>query len=274
MIVYLFFILKSASYYILLTLLFSDFKRYRWLVVAVVLGLSAYETIYSFGSRIQTLSIILASVCLYHYKVRKITLKQGALSFLAIAALFSIIELFRSLEFDLSDARQAVSADGAGPASEFGAVFFTGFHLYAERAQGSLPPREWPMLFNDVLSLIPFVDHVEWHPQYWYARHYFPNAAVPPETMGPIADSAIWGGEVDLVVRSLLSGALYGWLMNWFLRQQSHWWSSVIYAYCFATCVMTLKYSILYQLAPVLKIIVPGMVVVWFFNRLFIRTKL
>lgn len=273
MVVHLFFLLKTAAYYILIAIMFRDYRRYRWLILVAVVAICGYETVYSFGSRILTLTIILAAVCMYHYKVRKVTLRQGAVGFLAIATLFSAIELFRSLEFDLSAAREAVSTEGAGPAAEFGAVFFTSFHLYSEREQGALPPRELPMFFNDVLSLIPFVDHVDWHPQYWYARHYFPDAAVPPETMGPIADSALWGGEVDLLFRSLLSGALYGWLMNWYLRRQTRWWASVIYAYCFATCVMTLKYSILYPLG-LLKILLPGMLVLWAFNRLFVRSRL
>lgn len=273
MVVHLFVLLKTSAYYILIALLFRDYRRYRWTIVFSVLAICGYETVYSFGSRILTLTIILAAICMYHYKVRKVTLRQGAVGFLSIAALFSAIELFRSLEFDLSAAREAVASEGAGPAAEFGAVFFTGFHLYSEREQGSLPPRELPMFFNDALSLIPFVDHVDWHPQYWYARYYFPDAAVPPETMGPIADSALWGGEIDLLFRSLLSGALYGWLMNWYLRRQSRWWASVIYAYCFATCVMTLKYSILYPLG-LLKILLPGFVVLWAFNRLFVRSRL
>ncbi len=273
MVVHLFFLLKTSSYYILIALLFRDYQRYRWLIVLSVVAICSYETIYSFGSRILTLTIILAAFCMYHYKVRRVSLREGAISFLAIASLFSAIELVRSLEFDLTAASQAVASEGAGPAAEFGAVFFTSFHLYSEREQGSLPPTEWPMFFNDLLSQVPFIAHVDWHPQYWYAKHYFPDAAVPPETMGPIADSAIWGGEIDLLLRSLLSGALYGWLMNWYLRQQSKWWVSVIYAYCFATSVMTLKYSILYPLG-LFKILLPGIVLTWAFNKIFVRSKL
>ena len=207
--VYILLILKTSAYYILLTLMFHDYRRYKRYIAAVVVVICVYETAYSLGSRIETLSILLGVVCLYHYKVRRISIKQGALAFLAIATLFSAIELFRSLEFDLSDARNVVSAEGASPASEFGAVYFTGFHLYSERAQGTLPTYGYPMFFSDLLALIPFIDHTEWNPQYWYARNYFPEAAVPPQTMGPIADSAIWGGEVDLLFRSILNGAIF-----------------------------------------------------------------
>jgi hypothetical protein len=269
LVVYVFFILKTASYYILLTLLFAQWRRRRLAIVFVVTAIATYETTYSFGSRIETLSILLATLCLFHYRVRPISLKAGAVAFALIAALFSVVELFRILEFDFSDARAAVSAEGAGPASEFGAVFFTGFHLYAERAQGALPRAEWLMFFNDLLALIPFVDHYEWNPQYWYARHYYPDAAVPPQTMGPIADSALWGGEWDLLLRGLVNGAWYAAVMQWFMRRRDRWWALVVYAYLYATCVMTLKYSVFYQLAPLARIILPGLLLAWAVKRAF-----
>lgn len=266
--VYVTLILKTSAYYILLTLLFRDFRKNRLKITGAVVLIAAYETTYSLGSRIETLSIVLATICLYHYSARQISLKAGALAFLAIATVFSAFELFRSLEFDISDAKAAVASEGAGPAAEFGAVFFTGFHLYSERAQGSLPPTSGLMFFNDFLALIPFVDHIEWNPTYWYARHYYPDAAVPPQTMGPIADSAIWGGEIDLFFRALLIGLWYAALTNWYLARRQLWWATVIYAYLYATCVMTLKYSVFYQLAPLTRIVIPGIVLVWVFKRL------
>lgn len=260
--VYVLLMLKTSAYYILLTLLFGDFRRNRLLIVGAIVAIAGYETAYSLGSRIETLSILLATACLYHHRVRPISLKAGTLALVAIATLFSVIEVIRSLEFDVADARNLVAAEGATPAAEFGAVFFTGFHLYGERAAGSLPPIEWPMFINDVLALIPFVDHVEWNPMYWYARHYYPDATVPPQTMGPIADSAIWGGEVDLFFRGALVGLWYAMLMRWYLRRRDLWWATVIYVYLFATCVLTLKYSVFYQLGPLTRILLPGIVLV------------
>jgi len=80
---------------------------------------------------------------------------------------------------------------------------------------------------------------------------------VPPQTMGVLADSAIWGGEFDLLIRSLLNGAIFALLTRWFLRRRDKWWALTIYIYCYATCIMTLKYSVLYQLTPLIRIIVP-----------------
>ena len=124
------------------------------------------------------------------------------------------------------------------------------------------------MFFNDFISLVTFADFTRWNPQYWYARNYFPDAIVPPETMGPIAESAIWGGEVDLLFRSLINGAFFAYLVRWFLRRKDKWWGVAIYVYCYATCVMTLKYSVFYILTPLLKTVLPTLLVVEVVRRL------
>ncbi len=154
------------------------------------------------------------------------------------------------------------------PASEFGAVYFTGFHLYTERAAGSLPPREWPMLFSELVAIVPFIDHERWNPQYWYARNYFPNAVVPPETIGPIAESALWGGELDLLLRGLVNGVFFAFVTRWFLRREGRWWAMSIYAYSYATCIMTLKYSVFYLTVLLAKVLIPTLLVVALLRRL------
>lgn len=270
---YLCLTLKAGGYYVLLALLFQQHSRNKWLTFALVPLFCIYETSYSLGSRIETLSILLGAGCLYHHYVKRLTFRKGALGLLAIAVLFSAIELLRIASFDLNAAQAAVAEGGAQPAGEFGAVYFTSFHLYAERAQGSLPPRDWPMFFNDLIALVPFLDHTQWHPQYWYWRHYFPEAPVPPQTLGPIAESALWGGEWDLLARSLVNGAFFAYLVRWFLKRRQAWWAAAIYAYLYATCVMTLKYSVFYQLTPLVRILLPALLVAWLILRLLRRRR-
>ncbi|MDR3670300.1 MAG: hypothetical protein P4L36_05620 [Holophaga sp.] len=265
--IYICLTLKTGGYFILLALSFPYWKTHRLLILAVVAGLVVYETSYTMGQRIESLTILLAAICLYHYHVKPVTLKMGMVAFLGILALFTAVEIFRLVGFNFSMAQSSVAQEGLRPASEFGAVYFTSFHLYAERAQGSLPPRNWQLLFNDFLSLIPFIDHTQWNPQYWYARYYFPDAIVPPQTLGPIAESAIWGGEIDLAIRSLINGAIFAWLVRWFLKRKDHWWAMAIYAYLYATCVMTLKYSVFYQLTPLVRILVPSLLVAYLIRK-------
>jgi len=267
-IVYVLLLLKTSAYYVLMAVLFRGFARYRLLAVTAVIAICAYELSYSLGSRIETLSVMLGAGCLYHFLVRPVTLKGGLVALSAIVVLFSLVEVVRMLDFGGSASANLLADNEFGPASEFGAVFFTGYHLYFERSSGSLPPASIAMFFNDLLAVLPFVENEEWHPMYWYAYHYFPDALVPPATIGPIAESAVWGGEIDLALRAVAIGALYALVMRWFLPRRQEWWALVIYSYLFATCIMTLKYSVLYQLSPLVRIIGPGLLVFWLAKRL------
>ncbi|BDU75291.1 hypothetical protein METESE_02490 [Mesoterricola sediminis] len=249
--------MKQGFFVALLVFLFANYRQYRVLTWIAVLGMAAFEVVFSFGSRIESLIVLLMGFSLYHLNVKPVNMKKGLAACLILAGLFTGVEVLRSYDFDLSMAGGAVSAKGVNPASEFGAVYFTGFHLYEERANDAIPPKETPMLFNDFISLVMPNDFKRWNPQYWYADAYFPDSVVPPETMGPIADSAIWGGELDLLARSLLNGLFFAFIVRWFLARQGKWWSMAVYVFCFATSIMTLKYSIFYHLNPLFKTFLP-----------------
>lgn len=273
--VYVFQTLKSGGYFVLLALMFTQFSRWRWLIAIVVPVIGIYEGVFSFGARIETLTILLGVIGFYHFRVAPISLRKGAGYMLALAVLFSGIGLFRASGYDLRITSAALTSEGGETFAEFGAVFNTGFHLYSERAQGTLPAAPPLMFVSEAVALIPFIDHQSNNPMYWYAKHYFPESTVPPQTMGVIADSAIWGGEWDLLFRSLLNGALFAWLARWFLRRRGTWLPTVIYVFACATCVLTLKYSVFYQVVPFARLMVPVLLITeamrWLFAE---RTRL
>jgi hypothetical protein len=127
------------------------------------------------------------------------------------------------------------------------------------------------MFFNDLISLVTFGDFVDWNPMNWYAKNYYPDSIVPPFTLGPISDSAIWGGEIDLFIRGLLNGIFFALIVRWFIRCHNRWWGATIYAYFYATCIMTLKYSIFFHFNPLVKNIIPAMLVI-IFTRLIVKS--
>ena len=259
---------KLGLYTILLVYLFLNYKKNKFIIFISIILMSTYEITYSLGSRIESLIVILASLCLYNYNVKKVTLKISALYFLVILLLFSLVELVRSANLSQTTVQELIIGGGLKPASEFGAVFLTGFHLYEEASHGSLPPVEWPMFFNDLISLITFGDFVEWNPMNWYAKNYYPDSIVAPFTLGPIADSAIWGGEVDLFFRGFLNGIFFAVIIRWYIRYQTKWWGVTVYVYCYATCIMSLKYSIFYHFNPLIKTIIPAIIVLIFIKWL------
>jgi len=254
--------LSLGLYCVLLVFLFRNYQKYRRIIPFVVAGIVAHEMVYSFGARIQALIVLLQAVGLYHFMVRPISLRKGVVALLALGTLFSAVEMLRAWEFDFTSARNVVAEEGLRPASEFVAVFFSGFHLYAERAQGALPAVEWPMFFHDFVSLFTFGDFTRWNPMNWYAFNYYPESEVPPFTLGPIANSAIWGGEADLLVRALVNGLFFAAIMRWFLRFKERWWGMSVYVYVFATCILTVKYSVFLHLSLIEKNLAPTLVLV------------
>jgi hypothetical protein len=249
--------LESGLFLVVVTIAFMNFRKYPIIVIGLVFGAFVFKIWNSLGSRIESLFVLLLAVCLYQTYVKRISVGKSVLGLLLAGALYSMLEVLRAANFNPQAAGALIAAAGIQPASEFGAVFFTSFHLYAERAAGTLPPIEWPMFFNDFISLVMPNSFVQFNPQYWYAENYYPSYDVPPQTNGPIADSAIWGGEWDLLVRSLVNGMLFAWLANVFFARKSDWRVAMIYAFCYSTCVMTAKYSVLYHLNPMAKTVIP-----------------
>jgi hypothetical protein len=253
--------LNIGFYSVLLVLLFLHYERYRRIIPVILIALCVHETTYSLGSRIFSLMILLQAVLLYHLLVRRISLVRALMFCTLLGFLFTAVEFLREAQGNLDDVKSRVSDEGLKAAGEFGAVFFPGFHLYVERSQGSLPPTEWPMFFNDLISVVTFGDFDLWNPMAWYARNYYPDAMVAPFTLSPIADSAIWGGELDLFFRGIVNGAFFAIIVRCFLRWRARWWSLVVYAFCYATAILTLKYSIFFHLTPLLKTIFPVLLV-------------
>jgi hypothetical protein len=249
--------LESGLFLAVVAIAFMNFRKHPMIAIGLVFGAFVFKIWNSLGSRIESLFVLLLAVCLYQTYVNRISVGKSAMGLLLAGTLYSMLEVLRAANFNLQAAGALIAAAGIQPASEFGAVFFTSFHLYAERAAGTLPPVEWPMFFNDLISLVMPNSFVQFNPQYWYAENYYPSYEVPPQTNGPIADSAIWGGEWDLLVRSLINGMLFAWLANVFFAHKNDWRVAMIYAFCYSTCVMTAKYSVLYHLNPLVKTVIP-----------------
>ena len=253
--------LKHGGTFVLLTILFRNYKRYRLYIWPFVLLWVVQEVLGSLGARIGAFTILIATALLYHYCVKQVTLRNGLLVTLALGLVFSAVEIARATDLTPSELKDSAQQEEGMPAEELGAVFVPGFHLYAERANGTLPPFEWQVFFNDFISMLPLAQ-TKWSPIYWYADNYFPQAVVPPQSMGPIALSALWGGEISLVVQGVINGISFAFLMRWFARKGARWQVMTIYVYCYSTCILCLKYSIFCQLEPLVKVILPVVVIV------------
>lgn len=260
--------LNFGIYTVLLVFLFINYKKYKFLIPIIVATICLYETIHSFGSRIYAFVVLLTTAWLYHAVVKPISFKKWIVIGAALIAIFTVVEVVRPLDANQAVSEDALLEEGIRVPYELGAVFLTSFHLYQERERGALPAKEWPMLFSDLISVVTFGDFTRWNPMDWYTRNYYPDALVPPLTLGPIADSAIWGGEPDLLVRGLINGIFFAYLVRWFLRRRHTWWGVSTYVYCYAAAVLTIKYSVFYILTPLVKTVLPTLLLTGLFRNL------
>jgi hypothetical protein len=258
----IFSVVKTGGTFVLLTIMFRNYRTYRFYAWLFVLLRVVQEILASLGARIDAFMILVAAALLYHAYVKRITLRKGLLATLALGLIFSVVEIARFSVPDTSGLEETTLQGRGMPAAELGAVFVPGFHLYAERASGTLPPVEWQVFFNDFVSLVPVVDQTKWSPMYWYAAIYFPDAVVPPMTLGPIAMSALLGGEIGLFALGLCNGILFAFLMRWFATGGRSWQVTTIYVFCYSSCIMCLKYSVFWHLTPVVKGVLPVVVIV------------
>jgi hypothetical protein len=252
-------------YTILLTLLFSKYKHYKWLVYAVVASLCIIETVYSYGSRIYSMIILLQSFFLYNYFVRSVKIKFVIVASVTLMTLFSAIEIIRLQDVKSVDIQDSLSEKGIGVPGELGAVYFPSFQLYNDRKRNALPARDWQMFFFDFISPFTFNSDTRRNPMWWYAINYYPSVEVPPFTIGPIAESALWGGELDLLCRGIINGLFFACIVNWFIQKREKFWAVAIYVYCYSFSIITIKYSIFFYLTPLVKELIPTILIILFF---------
>jgi hypothetical protein len=254
--------LKSGLTLCALPLMFVYYKRFKWSLWFLIFCLAVFEIYYSVGSRIEAYFLIVFSLVLYHLAVSKIQIKSVSLIGSLVVIGFSLLEGFRTANFDFEQFSNNIKDNSISPPAELCSVFSTGYHLYQESLGNQMPPVEWPMFFSDFINLVTPNDFTRFHPQHWYSRSFFPGEPFPSQTNGPISDSAIWGGEFDLVVRAVMNGWLFAKILGYFLKQIQFWWSYAIYGFCLSTSIMVIKYSVFYHLNPLIKTVIPAVIAV------------
>tara|TARA_B100001094_G_scaffold324421_1_gene376993 strand:- start:955 stop:2256 length:1302 start_codon:yes stop_codon:yes gene_type:complete len=246
---------KFAFIIIFLINLFYTFKNNKFLLFLTCSILIYLEFIFSAGARISLFFLFLQLFILISifFGVPFMSFKKLFLGIIAFATLFVFIERLRINDTGF-ESETLLSIPG-----EFGSVFFTSFHLYNERISGSLPETNSMMLFFDFFgAILPNSKIIEYDPIFWYQKNYFPETDVPPFTLGPISNTAIWEGYIGLFLRSFLCALLIAKVSNYFSSGSFSFFKLLLYMFLFSTCIMIHKYSIFYHITPFVKnIIIP-----------------
>jgi len=251
---------------ILLVFLFMNYQRYKFLIPFIILIVMMLDLTITSGARIQSFIILSTVLCAYVLFIKQIGVyKLITYSFLVLFAFLflGILRLSYGEELNLDFANLLLTMFG-----EFGAVFYSGFILYIDRLSGALPIAPWQMFFYDLWALVPFIDITHWTPINWFHINYHPSAPVPPFTLGPIANSAIWGGGSDLFIRGLLSGITFAMITRLFNAYRDNWIIISIYVFSFSTTILIMKYSIFYHSQLVYKTLFPAVIICWIISKI------
>ena len=241
---------KFAFIIIFLVNLFYNYKDNKSVLIITCLSLIYFEFLFSAGARISLFFLFLQLFILISifYKVPFPNFRKLFFALIIFGSLFLVIERVRVTEQNF-ERETLLSIPG-----EFGSVFFTSFHLYNERLSGNLPKTNFNMIFFDFMgSLLPNSVITDYDPIFWYQKNYFPKSEVPPFTLGPIANTAIWEGHIGLLFRSFLCALIFAKLSNIFSRGPFSFFKICIYLFVFSTCIMIHKYSIFYHVTPFVK---------------------
>lgn len=250
---------------ILLVFLFLNFNRFKYSIPLALIFLIFMDLYITSGARIQSFIMLTSVLCLFCILVKKIKFTRlvvYGITFLIFFTFLAIIRLSPDEAFEPDVAAMLLTIGG-----EFGAVFYTGFVLYSDRASDILPIAPWQMFFYDFWALIPFFDVYSWTPMNWFYLNYHPDAPVAPFTLGPIANSAIWGGEVDLFLRGILSGFFFSAVTIFFNKNRDSWVAILIYVFCFSTTILIMKYSIFFHTQLILKTLLPALFICWILTK-------
>lgn len=264
---------KFGFYAIVLVIMFQNYIRFKARIIIFTVIICVFEILYSYGSRIEAFKILLMICCLYSIYVSGVKLSKIVIILFYLLFIFSIVEIARSAMINETDLLSYLIEVGVKPAEEFGALFFTGFKLYELRLNNAFPEINPLMFFYDFLAVMPFINIDEINPMVWYARNFYPNAVVPPFTLGPIAISAIYGGEIDLSVRGFILGLIIGLVSNWHSRNLKSWVVTSVYVYFYSTVVMLLKYDIFWFTSVFIKLIIPSIITIYIIDLIFYKLR-
>jgi len=240
---------------ILVVLLLFNFKERKYVALLLIAFLCLIDLYISKGSRINTFIIIIQAVVVYNILISRIKLGKAFLIALPFIVMMSLIELVRLSSGDI-DLQELSLIPG-----EFNALFFPSIELFKLRELDLFPPVSELMIFKDIYYLLPFFNNPDADPMNWHWINFHPSAPVAPFTMGPIADSAFFGGWFGLFLRAIVFAANIYLLRCLILYFSSSWLALLFFSYSVSISILALKYSVFSYQEQMLKNLLPSLVV-------------
>jgi hypothetical protein len=253
------FLIYFASFFVAQNL---TSKKYFILYSVVIVSA---ELILSMGSRIESVFVLLYLFLLFTIRYDcKIKPVSALIALICGYLIMGFLEVFRSYEYDLSGVFEHYTNYGITVVGELGSVFQSSAILYASKEYNHLNDISFG-LFYEFEGIFMRNTSIENTPQLWMWRYFYPDYAVPPQTNGPIADSAFFEYGTLYIIASASILALMLNILRRSFYSKTNLYTTIIYGFVYSTSIMNLKYGIFWQLNPIIKTFIPGFVILSLF---------
>lgn len=247
----------------LLVVLFTRFKRFRWLIVVLLAGVG-FSTFQRLWSRTEFVLLAAAVVMLFHWLVRPVSERLIALAGATIVALFIVAGVLRG---GLLESRYSAGWNVFAYSSEFESLLGNAYELDRLNREGAIGSLSAGFYLTDVLALVPQqlspVPKVS--PADWYVNRFYPESAEAGLGLafGTIPESILAGGIPDLLLRGALLGALLAAVHRWVsTRGRAAFWPLVIYTWmtiqvynCFRNTTFCLLGLFFWRVLPIVVVV-------------------
>jgi hypothetical protein len=229
------------------------FTLWTWAVLQVT------TVVLVFGARSQAVLFLVAWLLAQQRlrpPLRPLAFLVLAVSILGTAVLYGFVRGFGTQ----ADTVQAIfSASG-----EFQSMYGTAYNLIYLRDTGGLPEIPWHMYLADVLrpfpqQLLPFskID-----PSDWYLDLLGLKDKGVGFMFGVLSEGAIGFGAVELALRGVVLGFVFGKVHNWYSRNASAFWPTLFYLWLCVRSYYTYRASTFYLVGDLVLTFIPAYLLV------------
>jgi hypothetical protein len=246
---------------LLLVVLFSRFKRTKW-VIAGVLAWQLVATIVLKGSRTELMITGAASAILFHRFVKPVRISVAVMVGFAGVIGFLALGVLRSLQ---SDDESTPFSEGVS-AGEFESLFANAIDLRARRLRGDLQGPLIDVALADLVGPIPsqLLPFAKQDASIWYLQTFYPEVADRGGGMafGAVSQSVVGFGIPEVLARGLITGLLLAAMQRYYRRRSNSLWVIAFNCWLAIWSYQSFRASTFYLITPLIQIFAPTLLMV------------
>jgi oligosaccharide repeat unit polymerase len=213
----------------LLTILFANFRKFRWWIAAALVGVAAV-TFLRLRSRTEFVLLFVAAAILYHWLVRPISERGLLTAGAAVTGLFLVAGVLRG---GILRSEYAVGWNFFAYINEFEVLFGNAYDVAQLKADGLIDHLPLGFVLSDVFALVPqqLLPAVKVNPADWYVNRFYPEFAAGGAGLafGTLSESILFGGWLGVVLRASGLGLILAFVHRWCATRRASFWPIIIY---------------------------------------------